>query len=227
MVEIAEPAPVAKSSERKLHVADQVELRAGQRLQLSLGIAPAATETERLLVVFRDVPAWLSMSKGATIGNSIWLLPAHQANDVWLESSDTAATGTAALIVQLARIDGGILAERKVQVRVRAHAPLGNQTIVASSPLEQAVILQLQARGELLLDTGEVEAARTLLRTAAEAGSVAAALRLAETYDPGEVQRLGVTAVSADPIEAVRWYERAEALGSSVAASRLLSLGRR
>ncbi len=223
----AAPARPTAGPQRTLHVSDLVELRAGQRLLLSLAVEPAVTETERLLVVFREVPPWLSMSKGGAIGNAIWLLPAHQAGDVMIEPSDGAGPSAADLVVQLARIDGEILAEKKIKVRVRARAPLGTQSIVASSPLEQAVILQLQARGELLLDTGEVEAARTLLRTAAEAGSVAAALRLAETYDPGEVVRLGVTAGSADPAEAVRWYERAEALGSPVAAARLVSLGRR
>ena len=96
-----------------------------------------------------------------------------------------------------------------------------------SSGGNEATILRLQARGELLLDTGEVEAARTLLRTAAEAGSVAAALRLAETYDPAEIQRLGMAERSADLGLAVRWYEHAQTLGSPVAAARLVALGRR
>ena len=95
------------------------------------------------------------------------------------------------------------------------------------APLPDTMILRLQARGELLLDTGEVEAARTLFRNAAEAGSVSAALRLAETYDPQEMQRLGMNLGAADPVQAVRWYERAQALGSPVAAARLATLGRR
>jgi hypothetical protein len=221
------PTPLADNAERTLQVADRIELRAGQRVPFDLAISPATPETERLLIVLRSVPPWLSLSKGGAIGNAIWLLPAHEAAGVSLQITDQASAGPTEIIVQLAQIDGSILAERKVEVRVTGRAPLGTQTLVSSSSIEQAVMRQLQARGELLLDTGEVESARTLLRTAAEAGSVAAALRLAETYDPSEVQRLGVTAISADLAEAVHWYRRAEALGSPIAAARLLSLGRR
>lgn len=85
----------------------------------------------------------------------------------------------------------------------------------------------MMARAELLLDTGEVESARTLLRSAAVAGSVGAALKLAETYDPSELQRLGMAEAAANQGEAVRWYEHAQSLGSVVATGRLVALGRR
>jgi TPR repeat protein len=88
-------------------------------------------------------------------------------------------------------------------------------------------IQRLLERGELLINTGEIEAARTLLRSAAEAGNVAAALKLAETYDPAQIPRLGMAVTSADPLLAVRWYVHAEALGSQVATARLAALGRR
>ena len=213
----------------RLTVADRLELRSGERRQLDVAVAPEPEEKARLLVVLRNVPEWLSLSKGGAIGSEIWLLPAHQAGDALIEIAP-GATGTADIKVQLASIDGRIISESTLALRVTAPPSPPAMTATAPAlpaPLPDTMILRLQARGELLLDTGEVEAARTLFRNAAEAGSVSAALRLAETYDPQEMQRLGMNLGAADPVQAVRWYERAQALGSPVAAARLATLGRR
>lgn len=210
----------------RIQLPDRIELRAGERRTVDVRLSPPVSETSRLLVVLRNVPAWLSLSKGGAVGKEIWLLPAHQASDVALEVAE-GANGNTDLVVQLASIDGRILAERTIAVRATG-LPASNAPMVASAPAgSDQMLLRLQARGELLLDTGEIEAARTLFRTAAEAGSVSAALRLAETYDPGEIQRFGMMETAADPVLAVRWYEHAQALGSPVATARLATLGRR
>lgn len=232
----AQPAPPAQATpptvDRVAEVAyriempDRVDLRAGERRTVDIRLFPAVSETTRLLVVLRNVPAWLSLSKGGAVGKEIWLLPAHQSTDVSLEAAE-GANGSAEIKVQLASIDGRIVAERTLAVR-SVGLPASNAPMVASAPAgNDQMIQRLQARGELLLDTGELEAARTLFRTAAEAGSVSAALRLAETYDPGEIQRFGMMETAADPVMAVRWYEHAQALGSPVATARLATLGRR
>ena len=222
------PGAGARTAGYGLNLPDRLELRTGERQSLGLRIDPMPNEAEALLIVIRNVPEWLSFSKGSTIGNEIWLLPAHLANDLALELAE-GANGSVDLKVQLATVGGQILAERVIATRVirASSVPFAPSRIVAAPRLDQPMISRLLARGELLLDTGEVEAARTLLREAAEAGSVMAALKLAETYDPGEVRRLGMTDSSADPVQAVRWYERAEALGSEVARDRLVALGRR
>ncbi len=224
----AAAAPSAAAGDRiGLQVASRIELKAGERRFIDVRVDAPLDETQRLLVVFRQVPGWMTFSKGGAIGNDIWLLPAPQVTDLEVEVSE-GASGTAEVKVQLAKVDGSILTETSVTLSAapQAYAPAAAAG-VASSGGNEATILRLQARGELLLDTGEVEAARTLLRTAAEAGSVAAALRLAETYDPAESQRLGMADRSADLGQAVRWYEHAQALGSPVAAARLVALGRR
>lgn len=224
---VAVPALAAAEPTPSLKLSSSIEIKAGERIRLPLGIAPALSEGERLLLVFRGVPRWLSLSPGGAVGDAIWLMPAQHGGDIWLESSVSAAVGSVEITIQLARVDGRIVTETKVRIGLVAPPPAAPATIVASPTLDDTVFQRLQARGELLLDTGEIEAARTLLRSAAEAGSVAAALRLAETYDPGEVYRLGVMEGSADPAQAVRWYERAQALGSTIAASRLASFGKR
>ena len=209
-----------------LRVASRIELKAGERRSIDVRVDAQPSEAQRLLVVFRQVPAWMTFSKGGAIGNDIWLLPAQQVGDLEVEVNE-GVNGAADVKVQLAKVDGSILSETSVSFVANSPILAPATAGVASSAGSEATILRLQARGELLLDTGEVEAARTLLRTAAESGSVAAALRLAETYDPAEVQRLGMADRSADLGQAVRWYEHAQALGSPVAAARLVALGRR
>lgn len=219
-------APVSAGDRTGLRVASRIELKAGERRVFDVQVDAPPGEAQRLLVVFRQVPVWMKFSKGGAIGNDIWLLPAQQVGDLEVEVSD-GASGTADVNVQLAKVDGSILSETSVSIVAASPAYAPAATSVAPTGGNEATILRLQARGELLLDTGEVEAARTLLRTAAEAGSVAAALRLAETYDPAEIQRLGMADRSADLGQAVRWYEHAQALGSPIAAARLVALGRR
>lgn len=215
------PAPSAP----ELSAVDRIDLRPGERRPLGIRLKATANDTSASLVVLRNVPEWLSLSKGSTIGNGIWLLPAHEAGDLAAELAGK-AEGSTSIAVQLARLDGRILAETTTVVHAERRAE-PSALIAAVPEAGQQSILLMQTRGELLLDTGEVEAARTLFRTAAEAGSVSAALRLAETYDPGEVRKLGVADTSADHALAVKWYEHAEALGSPLARSRLANLGRR
>ncbi len=222
-------SPVASSpaaDKPVLRMASKVEMRAGERRSMDISVDGPADVVPRLLVVFRQVPGWMTFSKGGAIGNDIWLLPAPQVRDLEVEVSD-GANGAADVKVQLARVDGSILSETTVSFTAAAREAAAVTAGLQSQVGNEATILRLQARGELLLDTGEVEAARTLLRTAAEAGSVAAALRLAETYDPAEMQRFGMGERTADVGQAVRWYEHAQALGSPVAAARLIALGRR
>ncbi len=221
------PAPPAKPPGYSLLVPARLSVRAGERRPLGLRIEPMPDEMASLLVVVRSMPPWLTLSKGSTLGNEVWFMPAHMAGDLDVELGP-AAEGSAEIKVQLATIDGRILTETVVTiVAARVLGPSTAPLMASPTDLGEQGLMRLLARGELLIDTGEVEAARTLLRTAAEAGSVAAALKLAETYDPGEVQRLGMAVASADPSLAARWYERAEALGSQVASARLAALGRR
>ena len=223
----AKPTLPAKPPGYSLLVPVRLSVQAGERRPLGLRIEPMPDEMASLLVVVRNMPPWLTLSKGSTLGNDVWFMPAHLAGDLDVELGP-AAEGTTEIKLQLATIDGRILTETGMTIIAgRVLGPSTAPLMASPTDLGELGLMRLLARGELLIDTGEVEAARTLLRTAAEAGSVAAALKLAETYDPGEVQRLGMAVASADPSLAARWYERAEALGSQVASARLAALGRR
>ena len=79
-------------------------------------------------------------------------------------------------------------------------------------------------RGDEYLANGRVIVARAFFERAADAGLAAGALRLAATYDPGELQRLQVLGVAPDPALARTWYQRARELGAQEAAERLARL---
>jgi hypothetical protein len=231
----AKTAPPAAST-IGLNMPVRVALRAGESRATGLRIEPVPASDSTLLLVVRNVPGWLTFSKGGAIGNGVWLMPAHAADGLeWIVAGG--AEGSASLKLQLAAADGRMVAETETAVEVSRSVPpqtapmvagqeLRNQEQRREQPTEQE-LQRLLARGVLLIETGEIEAARTLLRSAAESGSVAAALKLAETYDPAEIPRLGLAVASADPLLAVRWYVHAEALGSKVATARLAALGRR
>jgi TPR repeat protein len=80
------------------------------------------------------------------------------------------------------------------------------------------------ARGETYLANGSIEAAREFFERAAKFGLARAALRLAATYDPTELQRLGVQGVEPDRAKARNWYERAKDLGATEAEGKLARL---
>ena len=85
---------------------------------------------------------------------------------------------------------------------------------------------QLVTEGEKYLADANINVARQFFRGAADLGLAAAALRLAATFDPGELARLQIHGVVPNPDEARKWYERARQLGASEAEIRLTrSLG--
>jgi TPR repeat protein len=85
------------------------------------------------------------------------------------------------------------------------------------------------ASGDRHFEQGNIEAARMFFQRAAEDGLPVAALKMAATYDPAELDRLGieVQGAIADPAQARKWYERARALGAPEAEERLARIGAR
>jgi cell division protein FtsB len=76
-------------------------------------------------------------------------------------------------------------------------------------------------RGDALIASGDLAAARLVLRRAADAGDARAAMTLAETYDPAILEKLGVHGVVPDLAMARGWYEKAKKLGATEATQRL------
>ena len=94
----------------------------------------------------------------------------------------------------------------------------------AGLSLESDEIAMLLKRGKDAFSTGDLAAARLLLRRAAEAGSAEAALALGATFDPLIIRRLGAIGASPDAAQARQWYQKAVALGSTTASQPLSQL---
>jgi hypothetical protein len=84
----------------------------------------------------------------------------------------------------------------------------------------------LVKRGQQLASSGDIAAARLILRSAAEARNAQAALALGATYDPIVLRSLGIFGVTPDAALARSWYEKAKAYGSAEAMRRLELLAR-
>ena len=93
-----------------------------------------------------------------------------------------------------------------------------------SLPLDADEIAILIKRGKDAFSTGDLAAARLLLRRAAEAGSAEAALALGATFDPLVIRRLGAIGAAPDAAQARQWYQKAVALGSPTASQPLAQL---
>jgi hypothetical protein len=91
--------------------------------------------------------------------------------------------------------------------------------------LDPTEVEHLIQRGDAALQSGDIAAARLLLRRAAESGDVTASMALAATYDPGVLTQLGARGAEPDVGTARAWYQKAADLGSSDAKRRLLELG--
>jgi hypothetical protein len=76
-------------------------------------------------------------------------------------------------------------------------------------------------RADDLIASGDLAAARLVLRRAANAGDAHAAMRLAGTYDPVILEKLGVHGFVPDVAMARVWYEKAKKFGSAEAPQRL------
>src|SRR6202035_800872 len=106
-------------------------------------------------------------------------------------------------------------------------APPSNDVAVAppvSLSLASDEIAMLLKRGKDAFSTGDLAAARLLLRRAAEAGSAEAALALGATFDPLIIRRLGAIGAAPDAAQARQWYQKAVALGSPTASQPLAQL---
>jgi hypothetical protein len=115
------------------------------------------------------------------------------------------------------------LARQPPRESTKAPAPT-SRPIGLSGP-EKARAQRALVQGEQYLSRGSILVARQYFELAADAGLATAALRLAATYDPAELQRLQVPGVVPDRDLARKWYERARELGARDADSALARLG--
>lgn len=107
----------------------------------------------------------------------------------------------------------------------RTAGPTPTPTVAAvPAPNSNPEADALLARGDDLLVTGDVAAARLFYERAAEQGSAAAATAVGQTYDPAVLELLRVRGVRGDAQMAAQWYRKAIAAGDRQAEIRLKRL---
>ena len=113
--------------------------------------------------------------------------------------------------------------QNAVQGRAPAAAAVAELTTPqdAVHHLDPDVVAALLKRADVLIASGDVAAARLVLRRAADAGDAHAAMTLAGTYDPAVLEKLDVHGFVPDVVMARSWYEKARKLGSAEAPQRL------
>jgi len=159
---------------------------------------------------------------------------------VGVDGTTLAETRTALVVGPAAMIAPS---ERPAAERVPADRPPQRSTLAISpsptpgrngqppptnlTPDEKQRAERLVVSGDRHLEQGNIGAARQFFQRAAEAGLAAGALKMAATYDPSELDRLGVKVQGAIPdrAEARKWYERARTLGAPEAEERLARIG--
>jgi hypothetical protein len=92
---------------------------------------------------------------------------------------------------------------------------------VAIHHLDPNEIASSLGRADDLIASGDLAAARLVLRRAANAGNARAAMTLAGTYDPVILEKMGVHGFVPDVAMARAWYEKAKKFGSVEATQRL------
>jgi hypothetical protein len=129
--------------------------------------------------------------------------------------------------VSSARAPGG---PKREQIGAPEPKEIAASPAISQHPAQRQVnhgeIAVLLKRGKNLIASGDLAAARIVLRRAADANNAEAALALAATYDPFVLQELKVYGFTGDAAIARTWYEKAAELGSSVAPRRLEILTR-
>jgi len=93
-----------------------------------------------------------------------------------------------------------------------------------ASPVSSQEIENLIARGDRLIATGDIAAARLFYERAVEQGSSTAATSVGKTFDPLFLVQVHARGIRADRAAAAAWYRRANAAGDYEAGIRLKRL---
>ena len=249
-----QPASVLaqRTDQPRIAVAPTIVAEPASQALLPIEVGPTASLPANSFVRVRGLPLSVSLTDGHAIAPGSWAIPLFGLPTL-KANVPAGVSGRTEIVISLVSIDGALLAETRTVLVVEPAAPpppppkatfepaqksLG--FVAAPPPVpaprtdrrpqqllpeEKARAERLLARGEEYFVGGNVAAARDFFERAAEAGLAAAALRLAASYDPAELQNLQVQGVVSDRALARKWYERARELGAPEAVERLARLG--
>jgi hypothetical protein len=176
------------------------------------------TEVDGGMLVIKGLAAGARLSVGRPLHANSWELNASDLNSAFIIPPSGFA-GTMDLTVEL-RLDGAVVDQQSMQVEWRGKTTSAVPE-VSTVRMEPGEVTRLLTRGEALLASGEIAAARAMFKRLADNGEPRAALALAETYEQSTLDRLGARGLVPEIEMAQTWYERAKELGSVEAQRRL------
>src|SRR5215813_10348 len=196
------------------------QVDAPARLTASATDAPADVD-----VVIIGLATGSVLSLGKPVGPNRWRLSAKDLNSVMI-LPPRGFVGVMDLILELCLANDSII-DRKGLLLEWSHNSALATGAFPPRQIDAAEIELMVKSGLELMGNGNVAAARMMFQPAAEAGDAVAAFALAETYDPSVLKKLGTKGgISSDVALANTWYEKARALGSTLARERLERLAR-
>ncbi len=168
-----------------------------------------------------------TLSAGEPAGDNTWRLSAADLNDVMIQPPRD-FVGAMDLTIELRLADETLGDRRSLRFEwAGAAVPEAKPKAYAIHQLDPDEITTLLKRGDELIASGDLAAARLVLQRAAEAGDARAALTLAGTYDPIVLEKLAVHGFAPNIAMAREWYEKAKEFGSADARRRLEMLASR
>jgi hypothetical protein len=241
------PANAQRNEPPRISVAPTIVAEPASQTLLPIKIGPPEALPSNSFVRLRGLPPSVSLTEGHLIAPGSWAVPLFGL-PLLKANVPAGVSGRQEITISLVAVDGKVIAEASTALLV-ASLPPAEKTqadpqprqagAVAPPPLrpvrgtqpsslssqDRARAERFVVQGDKYLAGGNIAAARDFYERAAEVGLAEAAIRLAATFDPAELQHVPVQGIVPDRVAARKWYERARELGAADAADRLARLG--
>lgn len=222
-----------------IEVASTMRAEPASKTGWPIKIGPPQLIEKNSFLRIRGLPPVAALSDGHAIAPGVWAVPLNALPSLAI-ILPAGAHGRSDVVVSLVSMEGKVLAEVKMVLTVvpaSAPASLAEKSAPPAAVREPSApplsaadrerALGLHAKGQELIERGNIYAARKFFERAVEIGLAQSALALAATYDPDELAKLKVVGLTPEPETARKWYEKARELGAVEAAERLRRLGAR
>lgn len=249
------PAAAQAASRPAITVAPTIAATAASQSALPISVGPADAVPRNSFVRLRGLPPMAALTEGHSIAPGSWavalaalpnlklVLPPGVTGRADIRVTLVAVDGMVlseartTLVIAAAPAPGKAAAGRDAAPPASASIlragvpPLAPPRAVQApaptpmTPHDRERAERLMKKGDEQIKEGNISAARLLYERAAEVGLAEAAMALAATFDEAELERLNVRGISANAVQARRWYERARQLGAPEADQRLSRLG--
>jgi hypothetical protein len=203
-----------------------ITVEAGAERALDVAVAQSGAVPKTSMLLIQGLPQTSVLSAGRVFDSGVWALRFGDLQNLTIQTTTT-ASGQTPLTLSVVTLDGTVLAQREITLAVVSHGAVAApreiaaavRVITPSPPQDTPPQLEdvnvLLARGADNLIKGKIQVARLFYRRAAEQGSSAGAIAMAQTYDPQELAKLNALGgVQPDLALARSWYEKARELGA-------------